>query len=577
MKKLLIFLAILYFARTEAQVFELKTLSLHGDDVAAVAYSPDGKYLASCGNDNIIMVWDANNYKLIEKLTGHSSDVTAIEFTRDGKYLYSSDWDKKLIIWKTKNWKKEKCYENLNESVNSLIISPDGKYITILTTDGGLYFNKLSDINITRATFKFASNLWQADYSPDGLYLATGGSDNLIKIFNTETGKKIKVLNGGNSTVCAVNFSPDGKFLASAGYDKTIKIWNTDNWTLKTEIEAAHTANIWTIKFSPAGNYLASGSYDSKVKVWSCSDWKCVSTLIHTNAVTDIDFNVDGTEMASSSWDNTVKIWNVSALAPTKPLIIVENIEEVDVVVDDEEYRVGLVIGNSDYEGIARLENPSNDADSIANVLTELKFDVTIIKNATLREMDDAVYSFGEKIRAAKARGLRVSSTFYYSGHGLQIKGNNYLIPIGETIREEADVPYAALNTDKIMAKINAAGSETNIIILDTCRNNPFEKSLPKFRELFPTYSPGLAQPNLNARGILIAYSTSPGSVAIDGDGANSPYAVELMKALRTENISIEEMFKNVRIGVLNRTKEIQLPWEANALIENYYYNKKTK
>ncbi len=221
--------------------------------------------------------------------------------------------------------------------------------------------------------------------------------------------------------------------------------------------------------------------------------------------------------------------------------------------------RIALLIGNSDYRD-SPLKNPANDAEDLAEILTELDFRVTLKQNATLREMKTAVRQFGDALQKGDV-GL-----FYYAGHGMQVKGRNFLIPIGSTITSESDIELESLDVIRVLGKMDDAGNGFNIVILDACRNNPFLKS-------FRNISAGLAK--LDApTGTLIAYATARGSIAMDGDGRNGIYTKHILLNLKKPGLAIEKVFKNVRISVQRETNNRQIPWESSSLTGDFYFNR---
>lgn len=221
------------------------------------------------------------------------------------------------------------------------------------------------------------------------------------------------------------------------------------------------------------------------------------------------------------------------------------------------ERRVALVIGNSAYE-TAPLKNPVNDGHDIAQALRELGFDVIHKENVNQNDMKRAIREFGEKIRNSGV------ALFYYAGHGIQVNGQNYLIPVGATIEKEEEVEYEGVDVGFVLAQMENARSRTNIVILDACRNNPFARS-------FRSASRGLASINAPS-GTLIAYATAPGSVASDGNDRNGLYTQELLKNLRISGLDVEEVFKRVRIAVRERSQGKQTPWESSSLVGNFYF-----
>lgn len=223
-----------------------------------------------------------------------------------------------------------------------------------------------------------------------------------------------------------------------------------------------------------------------------------------------------------------------------------------------EEPRIALVIGNSAYPE-APLRNPVNDVRAIAQALRELGFTVLAHENATKRTMETAIVEFGRRLAEGGV------GTFYYAGHGLQVRGRNYLVPVDADIDSEAATRIAAVDVELVLEQMTEAKNRVNIVILDACRNNPFERRLRGA-------SRGLAAVDA-ARGTLVAYATAPGSVAADGDGKNGLYTEELLHALQVPGLKVEDVFKRVRINVARRSKGAQTPWESSSLTGDLVVN----
>lgn len=221
--------------------------------------------------------------------------------------------------------------------------------------------------------------------------------------------------------------------------------------------------------------------------------------------------------------------------------------------------RIALVIGNADYQS-APLRNPVNDAKSMARALRNVGFEVMEYTNATQETMETAITQFGYKI---KRGGIGL---FYFAGHGLQVKGENYLVPLKAKIDKEQQVKYRSVNLGLVLAEMDAASNSMNIVILDACRNNPFKRS-------FRSATRGLAS-TMAPTGTFIAYATAPGSVTADGDGDNGLYTQELLKKLRIPGLTIEQVFKKVRAAVLQKTSGRQTPWENSSIIGDFYFRK---
>ncbi len=218
---------------------------------------------------------------------------------------------------------------------------------------------------------------------------------------------------------------------------------------------------------------------------------------------------------------------------------------------------VALVIGNSAYD-TAPLRNPVNDARAMGKTLRELGFDVTEKENLNQKDMKREIQTFGQKLQKGGV-GL-----FYYAGHGMQVSGRNYLIPVGARIEHEKQVEYEAVDMGAVLSEMDYARNNMNIVILDACRDNPFARS-------FRSSAQGLAAVNAPS-GTLIAYATAPGSVASDGPGENGIYTGELIKIMHSPGVKIEDVFKQVRSAVRQESDGKQTPWESSSLEGDFYF-----
>lgn len=218
--------------------------------------------------------------------------------------------------------------------------------------------------------------------------------------------------------------------------------------------------------------------------------------------------------------------------------------------------RVALVIGNADYTATSKLRNTLNDARAMSETLKNLGFDVTMVENGTYETIKNAVYAFGDRIQDVDV------SLFFYAGHGLEVDGTNYLVPVDADIQSHLDVKQKCIPLSGVSNTMEFANDEgLNMIILDACRNNPFPAG--------KRGGTGLARINAPS-GTLIAYATDPGSVASDGDGTNGLYTGELIKQL---NISqrIEDIFMHTRNNVEQISGGKQRPWEEARLKGIFY------
>lgn len=224
--------------------------------------------------------------------------------------------------------------------------------------------------------------------------------------------------------------------------------------------------------------------------------------------------------------------------------------------------RLALVIGNSAYQ-TAPLKNPLNDAEDMTATLKKMGFKVILKKNADQRTMEDTIRYFGRQLRNG---GIGL---FYFAGHGMQVDGRNYLIPIDTQIESEADVKYGAVDAGLVLGKMEDAQNQLNLVILDACRNNPFSRN-------FRSTNRGLARMDA-PKGSLIAYSTAPGEVAADGPERNGIFTKHLIRHMMTPELPIELLLKRVRRDVVSETSGRQIPWESSSLMGDFYFNPEKK
>ena len=215
------------------------------------------------------------------------------------------------------------------------------------------------------------------------------------------------------------------------------------------------------------------------------------------------------------------------------------------------EKRSALVIGNASY-AYGTLKNPLNDARAVARALAAAGFEVTLLEDGTQAGMQRAIRRFADQIEQGGV-GL-----FYYAGHGMQVKGRNFLVPVNAEIEREYEIEYGSVDVNLVLSMMDAAKNPLNIVVLDACRNNPFARS-------FRVSASGLAPMDAPV-GTFIAFATAPGAIAGDGSGDNGVYTKHLLAHLGQPGLPIEQLFKQVRIGVIEETRGEQTPWESSSL-----------
>src|ERR1700710_637860 len=228
------------------------------------------------------------------------------------------------------------------------------------------------------------------------------------------------------------------------------------------------------------------------------------------------------------------------------------------------ESRVAVVVGKSAYRSVPALPNPANDAKAVTQMLTDSVFEVSTAADLSQSELRQQVSEFAGKIAA---KGADTVALVFYAGHGLQIDGENYLVPVDVDPKRETDIPIQAVRLNDILNTLTSVPSKMRILMLDACRNNPFS-------DISKTSGGGLAivDAKIGAPGTFLSFSTSPGAVAEDGSGANSPYTSALLSAGKESGIPIEETFKRVRLAVNKATDGRQTPWDSSSLTEDFRF-----
>ncbi len=221
------------------------------------------------------------------------------------------------------------------------------------------------------------------------------------------------------------------------------------------------------------------------------------------------------------------------------------------------EQRVALVIGNNKYENskLSDLRNPINDARAMKNKLRNLGFTVYYGENLTVRDMDKKVRSFSQKLSKGGV-GL-----FFFAGHGVESDGKNFLMGKDSNLINKIDVAYESLELDKVLSYMKNSGNRLNIVLLDACRNDPFSRS----------GGGGLAKVD-NAKGMFIAYATSPGDVADDGSGKHGVFTQQILNNIDKKGLSLHTLFKNIKRDVYKKTDQRQRPWTHDDIIGEFFF-----
>jgi hypothetical protein len=526
------------------------TFEGHTRDVNSIALSSDGRYLVTGSNDETAKLWDLSSGQEIRTFQGHTQGVESVALLSDGRYLVTGSNDGTAKLWDLSSGQEIRTFQGHTAGVMSVALSSDGRYLVTGSNDETAKLWDLSSGREIRAFQGHTAYLESVALSSDGRYLVTGSGDGTAKLWDLSSGREIRTFAGdAGYTVASVALSSDGRYLVTGSWDSTAKLWDLSSGR-EIRTFRGHTQDVDSVALSSGGRYLLTGSDDGTAKLWDLSSGREAGTFQgHTGPVWSVALSSDGRHLVTGSGDSTAKLWG-----PESPVVAPGPRQRAR---QDTGNRVALVVGNSSYQGVP-LRNSVNDARDMATALGHLGFEVITTLDANQRQMEEAINGFAAKARQSDA------ALFYFSGHGVQASGENYLIPVQADIASESDVRYEAVHAGRVLGKMEEAGGQINIVILDACRDNPFKG--------FRSPSKGFAMMNA-PRGSFIAYATEPNSVARDGDGDNSPYTKHLLAAMAIRGLTIEEVFRKVVGNVEDETGGQQTPWIGSSLRDAFYFS----
>ncbi len=311
---------------------QLRSLARHAWGVNSVASSPDGRLIAGGSEDGTIKLWDAMTGSRLRSLEGHTQWVSAVAFSPDGKVIASGSADKTIKLWDAATGNQLRSLKGHAYTVWSVAFSPDGKVIASCSLDDTI---RLWDAATGNQLLSLADNSNSIAFSPDGKVIASGTLNATIKLRDAVTGNQLRALEGQSSFVgSVVAFSPDGRVIASGGYD-TIKLWDAATGKQLRSLEGHAGPNVKSVAFSPDGKVIASGSYET-IKLWDAATGKQLRALAgHTNGVTSVAFSPDGKVIVSGSADATIKLWRIDIDKPLATLISLDKDDWVVVTPDN--------------------------------------------------------------------------------------------------------------------------------------------------------------------------------------------------------------------------------------------------
>ncbi|KAK1186431.1 trypsin-like peptidase domain-containing protein [Streptomyces sp. NBS 14/10] len=289
-----------------------RRLADHTGPVNSLAYSPDGKTLATASDDKTVRLWDVDTGKVRRILAGHTGPVRSVAFSPDGRTLATGGFDSTVRLWDLNTNKPRRVFKNSNP-IYSLAFSPNGKTLATGDYNGTLRLWNTNTGELRRTLTGHTGTVYSIAFSPDGKTLATGSFDKTARLWDPNTGKSRHTLTSHTGTVYSIAFSPDGKTLATGSFDKTVRLWDPNTGKSRHTL-TSHTGPVHSVAFSPDGKTLATGDHNSMLRLWNTNTGKLRRTLTgHTGAVYSIVFSPDGKTLGTGSFDKTVRLWDPNA------------------------------------------------------------------------------------------------------------------------------------------------------------------------------------------------------------------------------------------------------------------------
>jgi tRNA A-37 threonylcarbamoyl transferase component Bud32/glucose/arabinose dehydrogenase len=277
--------------------------------IDAIAFSPDGKLLASGGEDRNILLSDVQTGQLLKTLSGHAAPVPGVAFSPDGTLLASASLDSTVRLWEIPDGKQRIVLREHKTGVHSVTFSPDGKLLASAGEDRYILLSNVQTGAQQAVLQGHTATVIALVFSPDGSLLASAGGDRVVRLWNVQTGLQQAVLQGHTATVTALAFSPDGQLLASAGGDGVVRLWNVQTGVQQALFQG-HTDSMNSVAFNADGTLLASGAADMTIRLWDVQKAAPKAVLQgHTGVVSSVVFNTASTLLASGSYDGTLRLW----------------------------------------------------------------------------------------------------------------------------------------------------------------------------------------------------------------------------------------------------------------------------
>jgi len=299
---------------------DLLSLKGHTEKVNAVAFSPDGEYIASGSDDKSVKVWNTATGQAMLSLKGHTDSVTSVAFSPDGTRIVTGSRDKSAKVWDAFTGREISTLRGHTRDVTSVAFSPDGKHLVTGSWDNTARIWDTASFHVTLTwngpvEIGRSHGIDSVAFSPDGRHIVIGSSDTMARVWDIATGKETLTLKGHLSNVTSVDYSLDGKQILTGSNDSSVKVWNAGTGKMMLTLQG-HGNEGSPAKFSPDGKYIVTGSQDRNAQVWEAANGREVLSLIgHTGSVNAVAFSPDGKRIVTGSEDKTVTIWDATKQA----------------------------------------------------------------------------------------------------------------------------------------------------------------------------------------------------------------------------------------------------------------------
>lgn len=556
-----------YFYIVLAFLSQIYYPSFAQEDLAIAHYKGKAGFINRSGDWHIKPVFD--------EVTGFENGLAAVRSER--KWGYINTRGEYAIPGKYDNAEpfENGSFTKVESDHRSFYIGRDGEIVSESDTGVVIFYEDLAILDINgRYGYITRDNEWKIKPRYEMAWPFKDGYAKVKKngewIYINKQGEEVDLATSSRSIISPVKIPKVNRQMANGKWGFTD---NQGKWLINP-------------RFDYAGSFS-----DGLAPVQIANQWGYIDTLgsikipfeyeeayIFTNGLASVrikgkygSIDKSGNLVIKAKFDNPLFFYHIKEYSDTDFLagesniksmrsITIPDISELADIYVPKDKRLALVIGNGNYSMGGYLVNPENDARSMAETLKNLGFVVRIFLDVNQLVMKQAIDDFGEMLKDFDV-GL-----FFYAGHGLQVKGYNYLVPVGASIASERDVEYNCVEAGRVLGAMEDSGCKVNIVILDACRNNPYERSWTR-----SAGGQGLAFMNAPS-GSLIAYATAPGRTASDGTGANGLFTSSLLKYIKMPGITILEVFQNVRSEVRLKSGNEQTPWESTSLEGNFYF-----